>query len=750
MFKLNQQGVVAPLLMFLLVIGLIAGVYLVTSDNPLKFFSKAGNPPIVFKDIKDNVLPQQNGIPQSTSTTVKIELTSTLGPPAGKNNTAGSATTSGVVKAVTSGISCNQVSLNASPNPVATSRIVNFSISGDASTFVGDSFGGGAANCKGSWNNLSCTAANQPGTYTWTHTWKHCVGDFNHCSDTCSASLSYRVSSSLSTPTPTFEPFSTSAPTPSPAEKRSTVSYRVAENPADLSNAPYQSYTKEPTIITYTFKGSNNDSNQGQKFFWVEFKDSTGKTDRRSAQIQIVVACKPRPACLDLKRFACKMPEPVSGWCPNPTSTPSPTPSPSPSPAFSAGTNVTGITHYGYRDTNPYCSASAGYAVGGAPLPSPIPGGRGANLYVNPNNANLSDMVVVTSTADLNCSANTDFLFATGLGNCRGGCGDGGVTDGCTCSGGNPKDGKACWWRWTCTATAPGSFTATFNTVFSKVASSNVDADLLEMQRMGMKIIRVFPANKYIDDNESARRLGLFLDKANSYGISVIISLIDFYNSGFSPQGLEQYYTGSYNGIGLLGHEFFTTGYQTRYKDFVRSVVAANKNKSNIYAWEPGNELTDRSFPQTFLSFMRDITGTIKSIDSQHVVATGVLNSAHTGLSPQDLYSQLPNVDIVTVHTYDGDRSGSSDIDWAKNHQKNAVVEEFGFGGSGNRSENIRNESNYWKDRGASAVLQWGFIAKGLPDNGNGDNRYGMDTIWHTDYDALALLYQSFNNIPAR
>lgn len=485
-------------------------------------------------------------------------------------------------------------------------------------------------------------------------------------------------------------------------KKSGKSTYRFAEDPATLDQTSFIPYTQDPMVVDYTFK----DSTPGSKFIWVDFKGVKGQKDRRSAQINIVIP--------DIK-------------------------------PFSVGTNVTGIIHYGYTDINPFCYANAGYAVGGEPLPSPGSGGGGANLYVDPNQVGLSKNAAVTATADSKCSININPSFAAGLGNCTGGCGDGGVTDGCTCGSGNPKDSRACWWRWTCTATTSGSYAATFNTIFLRAPSSNIDSDLAEMQRMGMRIIRIFAGNKYIDDNEAAGRLGIFLDKANGYGVSVIVSFIDYYNSGFSPQGLDQYYTGNYNGIGLLGHEFFTTGYQGRYKDFVRSVVTANKNKSNIYAWEPGNELTDSLSPPTLLNFMKDISATIKSIDTQHAVAAGVLNSAHTGLSPQDLYSQLPNVDIVTVHTYDGDRSGAADVAWAKSNNKKAIVEEFGFSGSGDRSTGIQNELNYWKDQGASGVLQWGFIAKGLPDNGNGDNRFGMDTIWHTDYDKLDVAYKNYN-----
>lgn len=88
---------------------------------------------------------------------------------------------------------CNTISLAASPSSVNPGKPINFTINGDASTFVGDNFDGGASNCSGSWNNQTCTAGNTPGTFTWTHTWKRCVGDINTCSGTCTATKQFNV-----------------------------------------------------------------------------------------------------------------------------------------------------------------------------------------------------------------------------------------------------------------------------------------------------------------------------------------------------------------------------------------------------------------------------------------------------------------------------------------------------------------------------------------------------------------------------
>ncbi|MDO8436264.1 MAG: hypothetical protein Q7S82_02685 [bacterium] len=290
-----------------------------------------------------------------------------------------------------------------------------------------------------------------------------------------------------------------------------------------------------------------------------------------------------------------------------------------------------------------------------------------------------------------------------------------------------------------------------YNDILPYSQSASVEADLSEIQKMNGAIVRVFVANNKISDTEAANRLDVFLTKAAVYNISAIISFIDFYGSGFNPQGTDQYYTGSYNGIPLLGHTFFDTGYKDRYLSFVKTVVSANKNHSNVYAWEPGNELKDDSSPQTFINFMKDVTNTIKSIDSVHKIATGMLNSAHTALTPGQLYPSLNNIDIITVHTYNGDHGGLADVIWAIANGKKAVIEEIGYSGTGDRSGAMKSELDFWKAQGATAFLQWGFLAQGLADNGNGDRDSGMDTIWHTDYNTLFTLFKSytFNAAPS-
>lgn len=159
--KLGQRGVVHFFILLILAVGLIIGLYLVTSGNPLKLFSRAGSQAIIFKGADGKLLPlNTQGIPFTISPAVQIEITSSL-----------------------------------SPSP------------------------------------------------------------------RMKASPSWRADSSSNT----------------------FLSYRVAENPAELEKAAFRPYTQTPMVVNYAFSNT-----PGIKFIWVEFRAQDWRTERKSAQIQVV------------------------------------------------------------------------------------------------------------------------------------------------------------------------------------------------------------------------------------------------------------------------------------------------------------------------------------------------------------------------------------------------------------------------------------------------------------------------------
>lgn len=86
---LNQKGAIQFIVLGILLLGIIGGVFLVTQGNPLKWFTRATTPPIVFKATDGSSLPENlSGIPVSKSSLLRVELTSPLGPPAGGGTSA--------------------------------------------------------------------------------------------------------------------------------------------------------------------------------------------------------------------------------------------------------------------------------------------------------------------------------------------------------------------------------------------------------------------------------------------------------------------------------------------------------------------------------------------------------------------------------------------------------------------------------------------------------------------------------------
>lgn len=76
---LNQKGVAHLLLPVVLILGIIAGVYLVTSGNPLKLFSKATDQSVVF--FGDGVSEQNGQYVATKLTGIKVKLTSPITQP---------------------------------------------------------------------------------------------------------------------------------------------------------------------------------------------------------------------------------------------------------------------------------------------------------------------------------------------------------------------------------------------------------------------------------------------------------------------------------------------------------------------------------------------------------------------------------------------------------------------------------------------------------------------------------------------
>lgn len=277
---------------------------------------------------------------------------------------------------------------------------------------------------------------------------------------------------------------------------------------------------------------------------------------------------------------------------------------------------------------------------------------------------------------------------------------------------------------------------------------SHIDENLAGAANMGCRVIRVFAANRNLTNQQAVDRLGYALDRADAYGLKLIIALTDFYPTPFHPAGDDGYYTPNPWGWTVLNHAWFAGGYEQNYTPYVTLAVSTYKNHPAVFAWQLGNEIADQTSADTHDAFVAAMAAHIKSIDPDHMVSIGMLSLAHIpGYTTQrgvTLYSN-PNLDFITAHRYNSDDQA---IDFAVRDSvgKPLVVSEAGCDTNvvGDRVSFTNGRIAYFVDtRGARGYMNWGYQAQSF-DIGDGDNVYGIDRYAHRDYNALTALYAGY------
>lgn len=150
--------------------------------------------------------------------------------------------------------------LTVSPNPARVGDSMTFQYQAGEDVYIdGDTWSGGVnPNPCTLDSNLAnrrytCSAQSAVTNATWKHYWNNRA----NC-----GSATYTITSPAAT----------------------TVAFRIAENPTDLSSAPWQDYSAEPINVNFEFRNQT----PGNKFVWVEFKDSNGRTEKKNAQITLL------------------------------------------------------------------------------------------------------------------------------------------------------------------------------------------------------------------------------------------------------------------------------------------------------------------------------------------------------------------------------------------------------------------------------------------------------------------------------
>jgi hypothetical protein len=291
--------------------------------------------------------------------------------------------------------------------------------------------------------------------------------------------------------------------------------------------------------------------------------------------------------------------------------------------------------------------------------------------------------------------------------------------------------------------------------------------DTWYLRQGGVKQIRVILANDAYDTPTIIAKLEDALGAAASRGIRVTVALTNFYygdhwghdgNHGHTAvrgDTTQNYYTDTYNGIHLLNLAWLSGGFRNNYKPFVHDVVDHFKNDSRIFAWEVGNEIgAPNGQVETAISFYREMALYIKSIDSNHMVTTGIICTQWLPLTTQSQKDRLYEfMDYVVEHHYEpgGNAGDLADDQLAAHLGKPLVIEEFGVDQNQypytDHDKIMPRVSDFfdWAYAGASAkqadaVMVWG-VDYGF-DHGSGDWNVGPSEQ-HLENDYMQLFRES-------
>ncbi len=277
---------------------------------------------------------------------------------------------------------------------------------------------------------------------------------------------------------------------------------------------------------------------------------------------------------------------------------------------------------------------------------------------------------------------------------------------------------------------------------------------------MGARVVRVFLSSMHVSAEATVERLREVIDLIHDRypGLYLLPAFANLYaDVPFRIPGDEPFYAKVDPNFpaDLLSAPFFESGYPRNYLPYLRKVVSAFADEPSIFAWEIGNELKldphgpismDNPRIAAFINFMHVAAREIRSLDSNHMVTTGMLSTRHASLKHNPLEKRLYDpacFDFVTVHCYNEEYE-NDDSALAQSLNMPYIVEEAGFGNryGGDRSGWVRRDMARWfdGDRPAGGYMQWGYMATQF-DMGDGDDDSGMDRCLHGDWDALWRVY---------
>ena len=259
-----------------------------------------------------------------------------------------------------------------------------------------------------------------------------------------------------------------------------------------------------------------------------------------------------------------------------------------------------------------------------------------------------------------------------------------------------------------------------------RFSDEDIDRTFNEMQSMGARVIRIWAFQSFTENGGDFSRLDFLIKRADAHNLKLILTLENewedcthsaYKNADWYREGYKKPY-GSY---------------KLSYRDYVSKIVRRYRDEPAVMMWQLMNEAESKTNfgsadPFALLSFAADVSGLIKSLDSDHLVSLGTVGGNHSGTA-DDAYIYLhaiPTIDVVEAHDYSVKKDLSYEskrcVTTAKRLGKPCFLGEVGLSlerfSEEERAQIIAAKLAAARAQGVAGVLIWSYKA---------DDRRGMN-----------------------
>ncbi len=221
-------------------------------------------------------------------------------------------------------------------------------------------------------------------------------------------------------------------------------------------------------------------------------------------------------------------------------------------------------------------------------------------------------------------------------------------------------------------------------------SNADVDAMFSQLHQMGVTVDRIWLMQSFTKSATYFDRINYLLSEAKKYNIYLLFTLENQWKN--CTQGGYKYASWYRNGyLSPYG------SYPLSYKDYVGKIVSRYKDDPSIIMWELVNEPQNRNSDNScagdaFYHFASDMSNYIKSLDPNHLIAAGAMDTCIANSAYVKINS-LPNIDIIDDDDYGNEtiplpgspvtntanRSEAADLQIAKQINKPFFIVESGI-----------------------------------------------------------------------